>query len=129
MGGFTDWAWIRGALMWLDYADPADTRTGILENEPRKDDLVAVLELWSVALGGYAVTVAEIGKRGEAEGPPRVLREKLTEVACRSDKWSSKSVGWWLRRNKDRVVGGKFLQSEPGRAGQFWRLRVATAGL
>jgi hypothetical protein len=129
MGGFTDWAWVRGALVWLDCVDPADTRTSILENDPRKDDLTAVWELWSVALGEYPVTVAEIAAQGDVGGPTRVLREKLTAVACRSDKWSSKSVRWWLRRNKDRVVGGKFLHGEPGgRSGRFWRLRVATAG-
>lgn len=123
MGSFSDWEWIRGALVWLDCADPADTRSAILDSDPRKDELLAVMDLWASALGGTAVEVADINTRadGDADAAVRVLRDKLTEIACRGT-WSGKSVGWWLRRNKDRVVGGRCFQCEQSRNGQRWRL-------
>jgi hypothetical protein len=49
------------------------------------------------------------------------LRDKFVEIACRG-VWSGRSVGWWLRRNKDRVVSGRSFRSEQGRNGQQWRL-------
>jgi hypothetical protein len=131
MGSFNDWEWIRGALVWLGCADPADTRSTILDNDPEKEELIAVLDLWSLAVGSMSTTIAEISST--ADTPPSQdvplpveyieLRNKLTEIACKG-KWSAKSVGWWLRRHKDRVVGGRCFRvgQHKGRAGQEWRL-------
>lgn len=131
MGSFNDWEWIRGALVWLGCADPADTRSTILDNDPEKEELIAVLDLWSRAVGGTPTTVAEINTKAEEpveEHKPFPvayieLRNKLTEVACKG-KWSAKSVGWWLRRYKDRVVGNRCFRmgQHKGRYGQEWRL-------
>jgi hypothetical protein len=133
MGSFTDYDWIRGALVWLDCSDPADTRNTILDSDPRKDELLSVMDLWEQGLGAEPVEVADVSTRADAvvaEGDSagqskrtavRVLRDKLIEVACRG-AWSGKSVGWWLRRNKDRVVGGRSFQCESSRNGQQWRL-------
>jgi len=123
MGSFTDWEWIRGALVWLGCADPADTRLSILDSDPRKDELVGVMDLWAKAFGDAPVEVARIGKgTGEAEV---ALQEKLVEVACRQGKWNAKSIGWWLRRNKDRVLGGQSFRCERGANGQQWLLAGA----
>jgi len=52
-------------LVWLGCADPADTRQGILDNDPKKDDLIAVLDLWERAIDDDAVDVAAIVARAE----------------------------------------------------------------
>ncbi|HXG90536.1 MAG TPA: bifunctional DNA primase/polymerase [Vicinamibacterales bacterium] len=133
MGSFDDYEWIRGSLVWLGRADPNATRAEILRDDPRKNELVEVMELWAEALGTEAVEVSEIDRRAEAfaEGGPvefakreheKALRDKLNEVACRGGRWSGKSVGWWLRRHKDRVVGGRCFICEAGRDGQRWKL-------
>lgn len=133
MGSFADWDWVRGALVWLGCADPADTRDAILDADPRKDELIDVLDLWIEAFGSQPVEVSEIGERAdgyakdysavEPRDRVKVLRDKLIEVACRG-AWSGKSVGWWLRRHKDRVVGGRCLRSEAGRDGMRWWVAV-----
>ncbi|MGE0363250.1 MAG: bifunctional DNA primase/polymerase [Vicinamibacterales bacterium] len=124
MGSFEDWEWIRGALVWLGCADPADTRVSILDNDPRKDELLVVLDLWARAFGSTPVEVADI-ERVESAGE---LRDKLIEVACRG-MWSGKSVGWWLRRHKDRVVGGRCLRCDASGDGHRWRLARTTGGV
>jgi hypothetical protein len=124
MGSFSDWDWIRGALVWLGWADPADTRQAILDSDPRRDELVDVVDLWQDALGEAEVEVADIAEQACHTSAAKLLHEKLIEVACRG-AWSGKSVGWWLRRNKDRVVGGgRCFRQTAGRNGQRWRLAV-----
>jgi hypothetical protein len=136
MGSFTDWEWVRGALVWLGCADPADTRSTIFDNDPEKEELIEVMDLWQKACGNVPTSVADINARAETpakEGEPLpmadiALRNKLTEVACRG-KWSAKSVGWWLRRHKDRVVGERcFRAGEKGTNGKEWRLDGADVG-
>lgn len=119
MGSFPDWEWIRGALVWLQCADPADTRSGILDADPRKDELLAVMDLWEEAVGASRVEVKDLAS---LDGHP--LIDKLIEIACRGS-WNGKSVGWWLRANKDRVVDERSFRCELGRNGQQWWLAGA----
>jgi hypothetical protein len=51
MGSFDDWEWVRGALVWLGRADPAETRSAIMESDPKKDELSEVMEIWKRTLG------------------------------------------------------------------------------
>ena len=121
MGSFSDWAWIRGALVWLGHADPADTRSTILENDPRKDELITVMDLWAAAFSNNQTAVADI----RSDGTTNALYLKLIEVAnCRGGKWSGKSVGWWLRRHKDRIVSGRSFRVDGRKTdrGQLWAL-------
>ncbi len=130
MGSFSDWDWIRGSLVWLGMADPADTRQAILDNDPRRDELLDVMELWDQAFRGQPIEVADIAERS-CDTAVKRLYDKLIEVACRGCGWSGKSVGWWLRRNKDRVVsGGRCFRCDDtaGRNGQRWRLATVGAG-
>ncbi|MDO8795202.1 MAG: hypothetical protein Q7J25_11340 [Vicinamibacterales bacterium] len=131
MGSFTDWEWVRGALVWLGCADPADTRSAILDSDPRRDELTTVMNLWEEAFGESRIDVAEITTQADAqqEHPNvtvRALRDKFVEVACRG-KWSGKSVGWWLRRNKDRVIGGRCFRCDQSGNRQQWWLAGAQA--
>lgn len=136
MGSFEDWAWIRGALVWLGYPDPEVTRDDVAESDPRRDELVDVMGVWQEALGSEWIEVGEIAKRADAHAashgqlgkhvPMKALQDKLSEVACRGF-WNSKSVGWWLRRYKDRVVGdgdkGRVFRCEKSSNGQQkWKL-------
>jgi hypothetical protein len=129
MGSFNDWEWIRGALVWLGCADPADTRAAIFDNDPRKSDLLEIMDLWASSIGTTEfVEVAAIPVRADAEPDidlhgARALRDKLVEVGCRGGKWSGTSVGRWLTRHKDRVVGGRsFVCRAGGGHVMAWRL-------
>ena len=111
MGSFEDWdACVRGALVWLGCADPADTRKAILDADPRKSDLVEVMELWAQHPGldeFYELNALEHASR-QPDCAVHVV-DKLTEVACRGGRWSSRSVGRWLAGHKDRVVNGRYF--------------------
>lgn len=127
MGSFTGWEWVRGALMWLGHPDPADTRTTILDNDPRRDELTAVMDLWDTAFGDRRVEVAEIATGAERNEPSvpdsdaEALCNKFIEVTNKP-KWNGKSVGWWLNRHKDRVTGGRCFRCEKSANRQSWWL-------
>lgn len=119
MGSFTDWEWVRGALVWLDCADPADTREAIMESDPKKDELLEVMGMWEEAFGPERIPVADITVERASN-----LHNKLIEVACHGG-WSGKSVGWWLRRQKGRVIDGKSFQCAAANHAQAWWLAGA----
>ncbi|WP_439399272.1 hypothetical protein ACRQ5Q_17890 [Bradyrhizobium sp. PMVTL-01] len=133
MGDFRDYEWIRGALVWLGQSDPAESQTELFAHDPMKDSLASVLKYWDDAFGQRKVTVSELGiepdytavhskemtkkERDEASAKAFVLarakaelRTALIEEASPKGIWASKSVGKWLRRNRDRYVGGLVLK-------------------
>ena len=105
-GSFEDYSWIRGALAWLGCADPADTREAILENDPRKNELLEVMGAWELAFGNKPIVIGDLTNPSDDEMTDlkKNLRSLLTDVCCRGQGWNSRSVGWWLRRNMEKVI-------------------------
>jgi hypothetical protein len=117
VGSFERWSeWVRETLVWCGYGDPDETRTAVLADDPRKGELVEVLQAWYRAWGDNALTVSE-AKQDEA------LAALLVEVTGRPT-WSSKSVGWWLKRNMDRVVAGLVVRRLCDSGAVRWRVEA-----
>jgi hypothetical protein len=129
MGSFEAWNLVREALVWLGEEDPAVTRENVIADDPRKNELAELLELWADALGGRAVTLAEL-----ADEATRVPRSKTAELhqalAERTLKhvFNTRSVGRYLARHKDRLVGGRVLRCEDAASGvKRYRLETPSA--
>ena len=46
-GGFEDWSYrVREALIWLDRTDPCETLAEVRDSDPRRGELVTVIEQW-----------------------------------------------------------------------------------
>jgi hypothetical protein len=61
LGSFeTWWSWVRGALVWLDEADPCDTIENIRAEDPRFNTLSAVLDQWHKVMGTDEATVKRV---------------------------------------------------------------------
>jgi hypothetical protein len=141
MGSFPDYNWIRGALVWLGEADPEITRKDILDADPKRDELLDVMRVWAAAIGEELIEVAQIdraadedlanrGKQrsvGEIEHGEKMiaLRDTLLATACHG-QWSTKSVGKWLARHRDRVVNdASFCSRQDGHNPLKWWLEGA----
>lgn len=125
MGSFEDWSdWVRGALVWLGYADPCATREAVLDSDSNKNDLLEVMQLWERVFGSLPVTISKI--QGNSHTEAAALEMKLCEVSGSRD-WHAKNVAGWLRRNKDRFVGGRAFRVTPGKgsSASHWRLAGA----
>lgn len=128
LGSFESWNVVREALVWLGEADPTTTRERVIADDPRKGDLAELLELWDDALGGQPTTLAEIGEMvgHNHQSKITVLYDAL---ANRTSKgiFNTRSVGRYLGKHKDRVVGGRALRCVDDPSG-VKRYRLETIG-
>jgi hypothetical protein len=128
MGSFEAWNLVREALVWLGEEDPAVTRESVIADDPRKNELAELLELWADALGGRSVTLAELAD--EAIKAPRTKVAALHQaLAERTPKhvFNTRSVGRYLARHKDRLITGRVLRCEDDPSG-VKRYRLETPG-
>lgn len=125
VGSFEDWSLVRGALVWLGRADPAETRAAILANDPRKGELAELLAAWEAAVGDTAMSLAEIWDlytEHPSDAPALRLVTMLKEAGGRGH-WNTKAIGHFLRRQRERVVGGRRLVAVGAVGGaQRWKV-------
>jgi len=116
MGSFPDYDLIRGTLVWCGFEDPKVTQKALMDVDPKTTELIEIMGLWNDIYGEKTATVADIGKRGHES----VLYQALANASSsKTGMWNAKSVGWWLKRNKDRMIGGKAFRQDGDRG---WRL-------
>lgn len=118
IGSFEDWNLIREALVWLDQADPAKTRDRVLADDPQKAVLIDLLRLWWQVLGDQPVTLAELGTI--ASGDPNDPANELTTELISNTRYMSfnaRSIGHFLVKHVDRIVGGMMLRASTDSSG------------
>jgi hypothetical protein len=128
-GGFEEWSmWVREAVVWLGEADPRDTAANIIDSDPEREEIEAVMEGWRQHLGvGVPYSAAEVV--GRAQGPMGInapeFRLALMAVAAPKGVLSAKELGWWLRSVRGRIVGrSRFEAHHRGQHGgaRGWKL-------
>jgi putative DNA primase/helicase len=115
LAGFEDWSnLVRSALIWLGFEDPAKSiAAGHLE-DPGKQALRRCVNAWHDVVGVGKRLLAkelvaladEFVDQGEDKGKTRrhpELHDAMAEAV--GTAVTAGSLGNWLRRNKDKVVG------------------------
>ncbi len=118
---------MRETLVWLGYADPADTRTSFFENDPEQETVAELLRTWHVCFGTRALTLVEISDRcrdADERSQEGRLQALFLELSNERE-WNARKIGKMLSRYRDRVVGGLALRSL-GQKSQGQRWQVAT---
>jgi hypothetical protein len=126
IGSFEAWNIVREALVWLGCHDPEDTRDRILADDPQKAVLLDVLRLWRQSLGDQQVTLTELSSLVDRDDDVRKLVEELT-ANTRQPSFNARSVGRFLAKHIDRVVGGLAMRAEADSSG-IKRYRVIETG-
>ena len=127
-GGFDDWsASIREPLVWLGLADPCKTRSVVLADDPEREESLAALRALYEEFEDAEFTTKRVMRLCESPG---TLRTAMESVAVgRHKEIDSRSLGWWLRRSKDRVLGGLRLETSGQESGSArWRIVEAPSG-
>lgn len=120
-----DWdMWVRGALVWLGEPDPMKTRESIVQVDPERETMEAVMRAWEKAIGvGKQVsagdlirmTVADVADDfpdDQAERPvydtaaTRELRDALQATVPPKAVLSARGIGTYLGKINGRIVGG-----------------------
>lgn len=137
LGSFEVWSRrVRDALIWLGEPDPCTTMERARADDPRTQELAAVLTRWDTSIGNTPVTVKEvIDKATDRYQPADVpdmnraqflcpeFREALLAVAGDGGIISSRRLGTWLGRNKAKVVNQLRLEmTTPQRGDNRWQV-------
>jgi len=126
-GGFDDWSSsIREPLVWLGLADPCKTRSVVLADDPEREESLAALRALYEEFGDDEFTAKRIMRHCESG----TLRTALEAVAVgRHKEIDSRSLGWWLRRTHDRILGGLRLENVGQESGVArWRIAEIPSG-
>jgi putative DNA primase/helicase len=121
-GGFDNWsASIREPLVWLGLADPCKTRETVLTDDPEREESLAALHAVHVEFGDDEFTTKRIMRHCNTSVTLRTAMEAV--AAGRHKEIDSRSLGWWLRRNHDRILGGLRLETPRQVSGvAIWRV-------
>lgn len=101
---FTKWdALIRGALLWLDQADPWDTSEVVRETDVYAQNMRSFFSIWHETFGERSVNVQEITRAADNDNE---LQDVLYAIAGRHGKYDQKALGYVLRSNKHKIFDG-----------------------
>ena len=130
LGSFEHWSdLVRGALLWLDCADPVDTMAEVRASDPETSQLRQVMAAWQEEFKSEGVTVAQLVKKameqergailegGKLEFVNEELHEALMTVAGRGGSINSTALGKWIASFKDRVADGHRFEDRRKRQG------------
>ena len=117
LASFKEWSdLVRGMLIWLGRPDPVETMLNLAARDPtRQGRAYAFTELKRTMDPSF--TAADAIRASRTDG---ALREALLDVAksAKDDEGAvnPKSLGWWLKRNADRIAGGhKLIRNDDGK--------------
>lgn len=111
-GRFEEWSsWVRASLLWLDFADPCDTRSLVEQRDDEGEKFAMLVTAWAAAYGDQAVTLSQLREdcnSNQSSEAFAVLREATLAVARdkRGSGIDSSALGYYLRGKKDRIAEG-----------------------
>ncbi|MET4244248.1 hypothetical protein [Bradyrhizobium sp. RT10b] len=117
-GAWSDYC--RYPLMWLGYPDPATALFEQIRHDPDGDALSGLMQEWHAVFGESATTVRKAVEA--AKSYPNLLDAMREFPVEERGEINRSKLGWLLKKNADRIVGGfKFQRTEAdGRAA--WRV-------
>ena len=134
---FEDWSFlIRNALLWLGEADPLEVMDVVRFSDPKLSGLRTMMAAWRRVLGTERYYKMNEIITASASSDPDSRGEVLTNsdlaeainLVTGDGRDKAKSLGWWLRNNKERVVtledGSYKFTSQPGKEVALWRLQA-----
>lgn len=126
IGSFEQWNIIRETLVWLDCADPANTRAVLSENDPTKNELLEFLTLWYRVYAEQTKSLNQMRQDCENSNPGTDkynLYQFFLNIS-RSKVISNRSVGRFLTSHKDRIISGAVLRKKSASDAAYWHIDI-----
>ncbi len=125
-GAWTDYC--RQPLMWLGHPDPATSLLEQVKHDPDADALGGLMQAWWAIFGSTATTVRKaVDKAVEKAIDPNAANTELLDamreypIEERGEINRSK-LGWLLKKNANRIVGGYAFEQSPADGRVAWRV-------
>ena len=124
IASFDEWSdRCRHPLLWLGEPDPAQSLLDQLTDDPDAESLGLFLQAWHTAFGPEATMVREsLGKAGGHNDSG--LSDALEDLPIKDGREISNSrLGWYLRKNTNRVANGLMLSKAPHKERNAWSVK------
>ncbi|MGZ8982778.1 MAG: DNA-primase RepB domain-containing protein [Methylotenera sp.] len=118
-GAWSDYC--RHPLMWLGHPDPATALLEQVKHDPDADSLAGLMAEWKSAFGAMPTTVRKAVDRAEMSYPD--LLDAMREFPVEEKGAINRSkLGWLLKKNANRIVGGLAFQQSTADGRVAWRV-------
>jgi hypothetical protein len=127
LAGFHTWtAWCVEPLLSLGYPDPVSAVVAAMAEDPDRELLGRLLDLWHEQFGGTPTMVREAIEKTRWDYARNVdLKEALHEIAGERGEINRRKLGWWIKRHEGQVVNGRrFQRTNGGGSAEKWRVEV-----
>lgn len=118
-GAWSDYC--RYPLMWLGQPDPATSLLEQVRHDPDGDSLAGLLTEWQRAFGSTPTTVRKAVEMAALRHPDLLDAMREFPVEERGEINRSK-LGWLLKKNANRIVGGLEFQKSEADGRTAWRV-------
>jgi len=128
--GFGDWSDLcRQPLLWLGYADPAESIFEAIKEDPDREILGRLLRAWYTAFGKTEVMVRDAVRRSILCGlDNEELAEILHDIAGEREKINNRKLGWWIKRHAGQIVDGlRFVKGNSLGSAERWRVESVSS--
>lgn len=117
----------REPLIWLGLPDPAGVLIEQMRSDPDADTLQRFLAEWHKAHGEKALTLRQL--LGDSYGC-NDLREAILDLpVVEKGDINRTRFGYYLKRNQQRIVGGRMLQKAECSERNAWRVVEVATGV
>jgi putative DNA primase/helicase len=111
---------VREPLAWLGLQDPTNSMRASFSNDPGNAELAALMAAWPDGQPDWAAAeLVDAAQRSDREGPTYPgLADALRPIASgRRGILDATVLGVYLRKNRDKIVGGRTISNKIGHAG------------
>lgn len=111
----------RHPLMWLGHPDPATALLEQVKHDPDADSLAGLMTEWRRAFGSTPTTVRKAVDKAEYVHPD--LFDAMCELPVEEKGVINRAkLGWLLKKNANRIVGGFEFQQAEADGRTAWRV-------
>lgn len=121
-GSWSDYC--RHPLIWLGHPDPATALLEQVKHDPDGDALAGLMAEWRAAFGSTPTTVRKAVERAEL-GHTDLLDAMREFPVEEKDSINRSKLGWLLKKNANRIVGGFVFQQSTADGRVAWRVVAA----
>jgi putative DNA primase/helicase len=127
-GGFDDWSKsVREPLVWIGLADPCETRKAVLADDPEREESLNAVGALHEVFRDKKFTVKQILK--DCKSHTALKTSMLTVGETHQGEINARRLGWWLRRVRDRIIGGLRVEQMRKVSGvACWRVAKVRGG-
>jgi hypothetical protein len=130
LASFGQWSdWVRQALLWLGFADPAECVFEQLAQDPDRETLGRLLHAWEAGFGHSPTMIREAVTAAKSSFVGTELLEVLFEIADHRGEINNTRLGKWINRHQGRIVDGlRFVKASGTTSAVRWFVKAVASG-